>query len=125
MYNQTILDYFKDMKNAGRVKGANAVGKALHKKSGDEIHIFINVDESGIAQEASFKAYGSVIAIAVGSLACQLIKGKQVKEIVSISKEDFENVFGKNSKLEYAYILVLESILNALKYYYKKLEDNK
>ena len=46
MYNQKILQYFKELKYAGRVKGANAVGKAYHQESGDEIHIFIKIDEN-------------------------------------------------------------------------------
>lgn len=120
MYNQTVLEYFKNLKHAGRVKGANAVGKALNKQTGDEVHIFINVDESGTATEASFKAFGSVLAIAAGSLACELIAGKQLKEIVSISKENFEDVFGYLEEREHIYILVLEAILNSVKYYYEK-----
>ncbi len=120
MYNKIVLEYFKELKHAGRVKGANAVGKAFHKESGDEIHIFINIDESGVAQESSFKAYGSVMAIAVGSLACELINGKQIKDIVSITQTDFQNVFEMGQEKEYVYILALEAILNAVKYYYEK-----
>lgn len=124
MYNQKVLDYFKELKHAGRVKGANAVGKAYHPDSGDEIHIFIKIDKRGFAEEASFRAYGSVMAIAVSSLACELIANKQVKDIVSITQKDFENVFLSGQEKEYVYILALEAILNAIKYYYEKLENN-
>jgi NifU-like protein involved in Fe-S cluster formation len=126
MYNEIVLEYFKNLKHTGRVRGANAVGKVVHEKSGDEVHIFMLIDEAGNVSEASFKAFGSVMTIAASSLVCSFLNQIHIKDITEITYESFENVFGKISEnSQYSIELVLEAVYNAVKYYYDKLESNK
>src|SRR5690554_3219771 len=118
MYNQTVLSYFKNLKYSGRVRGANAVGKALDKTSGDEVHIFMIIDESGKISQASFKAFGSVLALAASSFACQLLQTKHVKDLAEITPLVFESELGKAPQdKQHVYPLITQCILNAVEYY--------
>lgn len=123
MYNEKILELFKTLKNSGRVKKPSGVGLAKDELYGDMIEIFLKIDESGQILDSSFKAYGSVLAIATGSVVASLAKGKRLQEVLEITTYDIKNELGDfDSQRDYVLDIGIEALLNSVKDYYLKEE---
>ena len=78
MYNKKVLAIFQNPKNAGGMKGADAVGKVGNAACGDIMKIYLKISDDGIIQDARFKTFGCCAAIASTDVACDLIKGKTI-----------------------------------------------
>lgn len=84
MYNQKVIDIFKNPTNAGNLKGANAVGKVGNPACGDIMKIYLKILDNGMIEDAKFKTFGCAAAIASTNMACDLIKGKSVEYALSV-----------------------------------------
>lgn len=122
MYNEKVFSILKEMKNMGRIKHANGIGK---EKSvyGDLIEIFLHIGESGIIENASFKAFGSPYVIAATSILVDLIKDKTIQDVFHITELDLNREFGEiDSSRFYVFELVITCLSKAVKNYYVKQE---
>jgi len=122
MYNEKIVSILKEMKNMGRVKYANGVGK---EKSvyGDIVEFFLNINDSGVIEDASFKAFGSPYVIASSSILVDLVKGKTISDVFHITELDLQNALGEiESSRFYVFELTISAFVKAIKKYYLKQE---
>lgn len=125
MYNDKVMDLFKTQKNAGMIKGANAVGKAGNVTCGDIIKIYMAIDNKNVITDASFKTFGCVSAIAASSMTCELIKGKTLDQALKLSnKEVVDALGGLPTHKIHCSVLAKEAIEDAIKKYRKKLEND-
>lgn len=125
MYNEKVFSILKETKNMGRVKNANGIGK---DKSvyGDVVDIYLLINESGVIEDASFKAFGSPYVIAVTSILIDLIKEKPVQDIFQITELDLQKMIGEiDTNRYYVFELAISTLTKAVKYYYTKQEKNK
>lgn len=123
MYNDKVMEIFKEAKNAGIITGAEAVGKAGNVKCGDIMKIYMRVDKSGVIKDAKFKTFGCVSAIASTDVACDLIKGKTIEEAGKITNRDVLKVLGElPSQKIHCSVLAQEAIEAAIVDYHKQLE---
>ena len=80
----------RDPKNLGELEGADAVGTAGSAACGDMIRLGSNSrSKSGkkVIDKATFQSFGCETAIAVASLATELIRGKTAEEVLAMSAE--------------------------------------
>jgi len=119
------MELFKNPKNAGALRGANAVGQAGNVVCGDIIKIYMKIDEKDVITDASFKTFGCVSAIASSSVTCDLIKGKTIDEALKITNKDVVDALGGLPAIKiHCSVLAKEAIEDAVKKYRKKLQRN-
>lgn len=89
IYQDFILELYKNPINFGKLAGANKTAKSYNPLCGDKIELFLKVNnENGIVEEAKFIGSGCAISQATASLLTEEIKGKKVEELKNWQKED-------------------------------------
>ena len=78
--DEKIDEAIRNPQNLGEMTGADAVGTAGSGDCGDMLRMWIKFreDEKGrrVIDKASFQSFGCQTAIAVASMATEMIKGK-------------------------------------------------
>ncbi|QUH26693.1 Fe-S cluster assembly scaffold protein NifU [Serpentinicella alkaliphila] len=86
MYTEKVMDHFTNPRNVGEIENADAVGQVGNAKCGDIMKIYLKI-ENDIIVDVKFKTFGCGSAIATSSMATELIKGKSVKEALSLTNK--------------------------------------
>ena len=87
---QRIEAAARDPQNLGELADADAVGTAGSAACGDMIRLWIKFKEQSgkkVIDKATFQSFGCETAIAVASLATELIRGKTAEEVLAMSPE--------------------------------------
>ena len=123
MYNDKVMKTFKELKNVGALKGANGIGKVGNAACGDIMKVYLKINEDGIIEDAKFKTFGCVAAIASTSVATEMIKGKSIKEALELKNSDFiQELGGLPPQKIHCSIMAEEAIKAAVEDYYKRIE---
>src|SRR6204780_2711873 len=96
-YQKRIEEALRDPKNLGELEGADAVGTAGSAACGDMIRLWIKFKEQAgkrVVDKATFQSFGCETAIAVASLATEMIRGKTAEEVLAMSAEDLAPELG-------------------------------
>ncbi len=91
MYTEKVLDHFKNPRNMGELRNADAVGEVGNPVCGDLMTIYIKVGEkegSEIIEDISFQTFGCAAAIATSSMVTELAKGKTLDKALEITRKD-------------------------------------
>jgi nitrogen fixation NifU-like protein len=121
MYNEKVLEIFRNPKNAGQMQGASGIGTVGNVRCGDIMKIYIKVSDDGIITDAKFKTFGCVSAIASTDVACDMIKGKTVDEALKVTNKDVLDFLGGLPAIKiHCSVLAQEAIEAAVKDYQKK-----
>ncbi len=83
--------------NLGEMPDADAVGTVGSPDCGDMVRLWIkykNKDGRKVIDKASFQSFGCQTAIAVASIATELIRGKTKEEALSLSAEELSKPLG-------------------------------
>ena len=121
MYNETVLKRFQESKNAGTVKGVSGTGKVGNVQCGDIMKIFIRVGKGEIIEDAKFKTFGCVSAIASTDIVCDMIKGKTVEEALKVTNKDVITALGGLPAAKiHCSVLAEEAVAAAVKDYRKR-----
>ena len=84
-------------KNMGEIEGADAVGTVGNAGCGEMLRLWIKFKEENgkkVIDRASFQSFGCETAIAVASLATELIRGKTAEEALSLPTEQLSGELG-------------------------------
>ncbi|MFI3229744.1 MAG: Fe-S cluster assembly scaffold protein NifU [Bacillota bacterium] len=120
MYNDKVLEEFKNPKNVGEIEDANGVGTVGNASCGDIMKVFIKV-ENDVIVDASFKTFGCAAAIASSSKATEMIKGKTIEEALAIKNADVvEALEGLPPQKIHCSVLAEEAIHEAVADYRSK-----
>ncbi len=87
MYSEKVLDHFKNPRNVGELKDADAEGTVGNPVCGDMMTMYIKVKDDRI-EDIRFKTFGCGAAIATSSMTTELAKGKTLDEALKISRQD-------------------------------------
>jgi nitrogen fixation protein NifU and related proteins len=85
--SQSLTDSAGQPKNLGEMANADAVGTVGSADCGDMLRMWIKFREEGgrkVIDQATFQTFGCETAIAVASLATELIKGKTPDEALAM-----------------------------------------
>ena len=99
LYQEIILDHGKNPRNLRKSENFNNDAKGHNPLCGDNVHIFLKLDENKKIEDISFEGSGCAISMASASIMTELLSGKnenQTKEIVS----DFLEMIKKKDILE-------------------------
>ena len=92
-----IQEAIANPKNLGEMEGADAVGTVGSADCGDMLRMWVKfreVDGKKVIDKATFQTFGCETAIAVASVATELISGKTVEEALSFSGEQLAAPLG-------------------------------
>lgn len=121
MYNQKVIERFKNPKNAGGLRGANGVGKVGNAACGDIMKIYLRINEDEIIEEARFKTFGCCAAIASTDVACDLVRGKSIEDALKVTNKQVFDVLGDLPPQKiHCSVLAEEAIKSAVEDYNKK-----
>jgi nitrogen fixation NifU-like protein len=86
MYNEVVLDHFKNPRNVGEISDADGVGEVGNPACGDIMAFYIKVKDD-VLEDVKFKTFGCGAAIAVSSMVSELAIGKTLDEAMSITNQ--------------------------------------
>jgi nitrogen fixation protein NifU and related proteins len=94
---QRIAEAIRDPKNVGEMEAADAIGTVGNSQCGEMLRMWIKFKEENgkkVIDRATFQSFGCETAIAVASLATELIRGKTAEEALSLSSEQLSGELG-------------------------------
>ncbi len=120
MYNEKVMDVFKNPKNVGEIENADGVGLVGNESCGDIMQIFLKI-ENNIIVDAKFKTFGCAAAIATSSTATEMIKGMTVDAALELTnKKVVEALGGLPAQKLHCSVLAEEAIKKAIEDYRSK-----
>lgn len=125
-YSELIMDLIKNPINKGTLVDADIKIKAGNPYCGDEITIFLKVNESKII-EMKYESKGCAISNASASLLSEKIKNAKIEDVLKLTQEDMFNMFGAKllSRIK-CVTLSLKAVQGGLQKYLKtkkKIDD--
>jgi nitrogen fixation NifU-like protein len=92
-YRQKILDHYKNPYNRGKFSNPDCHSRLDNPLCGDIIDIYLKISNNKI-KDIKFKAEGCAISIAAMSMLSERVKGRKIKEVLSLKKEDILEMLG-------------------------------
>jgi NifU-like protein involved in Fe-S cluster formation len=92
-----ISEAIANPQNMGELANADAVGTVGNSDCGEMLRMWVKFkDENGrkVIDRATFQSFGCETAIAVASLATELIRGKTAEEALSLKTEELAGELG-------------------------------
>ena len=120
LYSEKVMDHFRNPRNVGVIEDANGIGEVGNAKCGDIMKMYLKIEDD-IVQDVKFETFGCGSAIASSSMATELIKGKPVSEVKTLTnKEVAEALDGLPDYKMHCSVLAEEAIQSALEDYQKR-----
>src|SRR5579862_7693931 len=94
---QKISEALRNPQNVGELPDADAIGTVGNADCGEMLRMWVKFkDENGkkVIDRATFQSFGCETAIAVASLATELIRGKTAEEALSLKTEELAGELG-------------------------------
>lgn len=119
-YSEIVLDHFANPRNAGVLENADGVGVRTNPVCGDTMRLMIRVQDGRIT-EARWQTVGCPAAIATSSIATEMIRGRPLDEVMTLTKEQIAAAAGglPPSKLHCS-VLAADALRAAIADYRKK-----
>src|ERR1700674_3022844 len=113
-----IEEAVKHPKNIGELENADAIGTVGSADCGDMLRMWVKfkeIDGRRVIDRATFQTFGCETAIAVASVATELIYGKTVEEALSMNGADLSAPLGSLPPIKiHCAQLVEEALRSAL-----------
>lgn len=86
IYSENIMDHYKDPRNFGSIKNANASFKDSNPFCGDNINVQLVIDDNKII-DLRYECEGCAISKASSSIISEKIKGMNINEVLKLNKD--------------------------------------
>ena len=94
-YTDKVMEHFRNPKNAGEIKDADATGQVGSLVCGDALKLTLKIDkDTQIIKDAKFLTFGCASAIASSSVLTEMIIGKTLEEASKITNQDIASELG-------------------------------
>ena len=120
MYNEKVIEAFRNPKNVGEIENPDGVGTVGNASCGDIMQISLKI-ENDIIIDAKFKTFGCTAAIATSSTATEMVKGLTIEEALKVTnKKVVETLGGLPAQKLHCSVLAEEAIKKAIEDYKAK-----
>jgi nitrogen fixation protein NifU and related proteins len=92
-YSPTLVDHFRNPRNAGMMRDPDGVGESEFKECMDLARFYLRVRDGRVV-EARFQSYGCGPTIAASSAATELAAGQRLEELVGLAQTRIEAAVG-------------------------------
>ena len=99
LYQEIILEHGKNPRNLRKTENFNKDAKGNNPLCGDNVHVYLKLDENKKGHGSAFEGSGCAISMASASIMTDLVKGKAEKEVKEIV-EDFLSMIKENPDLK-------------------------
>ena len=125
LYSEKVMDHFLHPRNVGVIEDANAIGEVGNAKCGDIMKMYLKIRDN-VVEDVKFETFGCGSAIASSSMATEMIKGKPLSEVRTLTnKAVTEALDGLPAHKIHCSVLAEEAIKSALEdYENRKNADN-
>ena len=92
-----VADAIRNPQNVGELPEADAIGTVGNSDCGEMLRMWVKFKQQNgkkVIDRATFQSFGCETAIAVASLATELIRGKTPEEALSLKTEDLAGELG-------------------------------
>src|SRR5690242_1523015 len=92
-----IAEALKNPQNMGELAGADAIGTVGNSDCGEMLRMWVKFKQDKgkkVIDRATFQSFGCETAIAVASLATELIRGKTADEALNLKTEELAGELG-------------------------------
>jgi len=93
MYQENILEHFRNPHNYGSLSGYSAADREVNPLCGDIIEMQVIIEKDRI-REIKFSGKGCAISQAAASMLTDEVRGKTVKEAMMMEKQDITKMLG-------------------------------
>lgn len=120
MYNEKVMEAFKNPQNVGEIEDYSGLGKVGNASCGDIMQITLKI-ENDVIVDAKFKTFGCAAAIATSSTATQMVIGMTVDEALKLTnKAVVEKLEGLPPQKIHCSVLAEEAIKAAVEDYRRR-----
>ena len=99
LYQEIILDHGKNPRNLGKFDNYNKYAKGHNPLCGDNVHVFLRLNENKKVEDIAFEGSGCAISMASASIMTDMVRGKEEKEVKEII-HDFLGMIKERNSLE-------------------------
>lgn len=87
LYQEVIFDHNRTPRNFHKLAGANRQAEGFNPLCGDQLTVYLKVNDRGVIEDVSFEGRGCAISTASASIMTEILKGKTVQQADTL----FEN----------------------------------
>ena len=99
LYQDIILEHGKNPRNLGRCEGYNHEAKGHNPLCGDQVHVYLKLNNEKRVDNVTFEGTGCAISIASTSIMTELVKGKSL-EVAKKIVIDFLNMIKNTQEIK-------------------------
>ena len=119
MYNEKVMEVFKNPQHMGEVENYNAIGTVGNEVCGDIMQITMRIEDN-VIKDAKFKTFGCAAAVAASSTETGMIIGKTIEEALKLTnKQVIEELNGLPPQKIHCSVLAEDAIRMAIDSYLK------
>ncbi len=118
-YSDKVKEHFRNPKNVGEIKNADAIGEAGALSCGDKLKLYLKI-ENNVIKDAKFQTFGCGSAVAASSILTEMLIGKTVEEARKITnKQIADELDGLPPEKMHCSVMGREALEDALKNFLK------
>jgi nitrogen fixation NifU-like protein len=122
VYNETILDHFKNPRHIGEIQNPDGMALVGDPRCGDHIRLYLKIEGDKIV-EIRYKVFGCAAAIATTSILTELVLNKDLDDALAITDDDvIEAAGGIPARKAHCSLLGVVGLHSALTEYFLKKE---
>ena len=119
-YSEKVKDHFRNPRNVGIIKDADAIGQVGNPVCGDLMEIQLKVEDN-IIKDIKFRTFGCASAIATSSMITEMAKGMTLEDALEITRGDVADDLGGLPKVKmHCSNLAADALHAAIKDYMEK-----
>ena len=103
LYQDIILEHGKSPRNFGKCPGHSHEAKGHNPLCGDQVQIFLKLNDKKKVEKLTFEGSGCAISIASTSIMTELVRGKSF-EVAKNIVDEFLNMIKTGSKMQTEYL---------------------
>ena len=105
LYQEVVMDHNRRPRNFKKLENAQRTAEGFNPLCGDQISLYLNVDDDGVIEDIGFEGAGCAISKATASMMTEAIKGKNVDKAEEIF-EAFRHMLTRKPEEDYDYELL-------------------
>ena len=122
VYNETILDHFKNPRHVGEIEDPDGMALVGDPRCGDHIRLYLTIEGDTIT-DIRYKVFGCAAAIATTSILSELAINKDLDDALAITDDDvIEAARGMPARKAHCSLLGVVGLHTALANYFMKKE---